>query len=181
MVDPVTDPSATAPTTVRFCLGCGGVMVTRQVGDRPRRVCRSCSWTYYPDPKVGVGVLVLRADTLLLVRRAMAPERGRWALPAGFVDAGEDPRNTAAREALEETGLVVEVGELVDLYHNPAGAGASLFLLYRARVVRGELRAGDDAADARFFDRTQLPELAFPSTVDVVRRWLATPPTDVLS
>jgi 8-oxo-dGTP diphosphatase len=169
------DADVGAPTIVRFCVRCGTAMQTRPVGGRPRRRCPACGAVHFPDPKVGVGVLVLEADTLLLVRRGMAPEQGRWALPAGFLDAGEDPRAAAAREAAEETGLVVEVGELVDVYANPPGSGADLFLLYLARPAGGELRAGDDAADARFFGRAELPELAFASTTDAVRRWLATP------
>lgn len=182
MVAPVTDlpaPDAQCDVStaaqVRFCVRCGAAMATRELGGRPRRYCPACGSVHYPDPKVGVGVLVVRADTLLLVRRAMAPEQGRWALPAGFLDAGEDPRAAAAREAAEETGLVVDVGELVDVYANPPGGGADLFLLYRARAAGGELRAADDATDARFFGRAELPELAFASTLDAVRRWLATP------
>jgi len=121
-------------------------------------------------------VLAVRDDELLLVRRAVAPEIGRWSVPGGFLDAGEDPRAAAARETLEEANLVVDVGDLVDVYANPSAGDATVFLLYRADVVGGELRAGDDAADARFFGRTGLPGLAFASTVDAVRRWLATRP-----
>ena len=151
-------------------------MDTRTVGNRPRRVCRFCGAVHFPDPKVGVGVLAVRDDELLLVRRAVAPEIGRWSVPGGFLDAGEDPRAAAARETLAEANLVVDVGDLVDVYANPSAGDATVFLLYRADVVGGELRAGDDAADARFFGRTGLPGLAFASTVDAVRRWLATRP-----
>ena len=97
-------------------------------------------------------------------------------MPGGFLDAGEDPRAAAARETLAEANLVVDVGDLVDVYANPSAGDATVFLLYRADAVGGELRAGDDAADARFFGRTGLPGLAFASTVDAVRRWLATRP-----
>lgn len=112
-----------------------------------------------------MGVAVLDGGKLLLVRRAMNPERGKWSLPAGFVDQGEDPRATAAREALEETGLVVTVESVIDVFYNPPGqGGASIFILYRAQRVGGELVAGDDAEAAAFFGLDQLPELAFAST-----------------
>jgi len=116
------------------------------------------------EPKVGVGVMVVEEGRLLLVRRAMEPEKGKWSLPAGYLDSGESPVETAVREAREETGLEVRVTGLVDAFHNPPGAGASVFLLYRAERTSGELRAGDDADDAGFFGRDELPSLAFAST-----------------
>lgn len=108
--------------------------------------------------------MVVEDGALLLVKRGRPPERGKWSIPAGYLDAGEDPRETAARELLEETNLVVEITDLVDVFHNPPGEGASVFILYRAKRVRGELAAADDAADAGFFRPDALPELAFEST-----------------
>ncbi len=135
------------------------------MNDRPRRVCPACGYVHFTDPKVGVGVLVVEDDRVLLVRRGVEPERGKWSLPAGFLDQGEDPRQTAAREALEEVGLTVAVEELLDVFHNPPGrGGASIFILYRARRLAGEPAPGDDADDARFFPLDALPELAFAST-----------------
>ena len=123
----------------------------------------------HANPAVGVGAAVYDADgRLLLVRRGVEPARGLWALPAGFVDAGEDPRAAAAREVLEETGLVVEVGAVIDVY--PAAGKASFFLAFEARVTGGRLQAGDDATDARFFAASELPELAFASTLDIAGR-----------
>ena len=139
--------------------------------DRPRRVCPACGYVHFTDPKVGVGVLVVEGDRVLLVRRGVEPERGKWSLPAGFLDQGEDPRQTAAREALEEAGLTVAVEELLDVFHNPPGrGGASIFILYRARRLAGEPAPGDDADDARFFPLDALPELAFASTRAAIAR-----------
>ena len=144
-------------------------MVTRMVGDKPRRVCPECNHVHFTDPKVGVGVFLLHEGKLLLVRRTMNPERGKWSIPAGYLDQGEDPQETAVREAFEETGLRVEIDGLVDVIHNPpAEGGASIFILYRARLLGGELQAGDDADDVGFFGREELPELAFASTRRVV-------------
>jgi ADP-ribose pyrophosphatase YjhB (NUDIX family) len=140
-------------------------MLTRQVDDRPRRVCSACDYVHYTDPKVGVGALVTRDDKVLLVRRRMEPERGKWSIPAGFLDQGEDPRQTAEREVLEETGLRVRILNLLDVFTNPPGqGGASIFILYTAELLSGELRAGDDADAVGFFSLNELPELAFAST-----------------
>lgn len=148
-------------------------MVTARVMDKDRRVCPSCRYVYFTDPKVGVGVAIVEDEKLLLVRRRMNPERGKWSLPAGYADQDEDPRETAEREALEETGLIVAVESLLDVSFNPPGqGGASIFILYRARRISGEPQAGDDAADAGFFALDQLPELAFASTHAAVARLL---------
>ena len=160
-----------APAWLAFCPRCAAPLVTRRVVDRPRRACPACGYVHFTDPKVGVGVLVVEDGRGLLVRRAVGPERGKWSLPAGFLDQGEDPAATAAREALEETGLTVMIEGLLDVFYNPPGrGGASIFILYRARRVAGEPTAGDDADEARFFPLDALPDLAFASTRAAIAR-----------
>jgi ADP-ribose pyrophosphatase YjhB (NUDIX family) len=148
----------------RFCPACG-TPLTWTDAPQPRQVCTGCGRFHHRDPKVGVGVVIIDGDDrLLLVRRGMEPGLGRWALPAGYLDAGEDPRAAAAREALEETGLEVSVGAIIDVYPGATGADASIFLSFEAEVVGGTLCAGDDADEAAFFPRAQLPDLVFDST-----------------
>ncbi len=158
--------SDSAPEKIAYCPLCATPLITRPVSDKPRRACPNCHYIYFTDPKVGVGVFVVDDGKVLLVRRRMNPEKGKWSIPAGFLDSGEDPRETAVREAFEETNLRVKIEGLIDVYYNPVtqGPGASVFILYRARLLGGELRAGDDADDARFFHLGELPEIAFAST-----------------
>jgi len=159
------------PADVRHCLACGSAMRLGP-GARPLPTCTGCGRVHHLDPKVGVGAVVRDdAGRLLLVRRGVQPGKGLWALPAGYVDAGEDPRDAAAREVHEETGLVVRCGAVVDVY--PGGGGASFFLAFEAELVGGTLAAADDALDAGFHALDDLPELAFPSTLDVVQRLVA--------
>lgn len=154
---------------VRHCSACGAP--TRLTGGpRPVPRCTVCGRRHFADPKVGVGALVLDGQGhLLLVRRAVAPGKGLWALPAGYVDAGEDPREAAAREVREETGLRVRCTDVVDVYPGTTG-GASFFLAFLAELLGGVLAAADDALDAAFFAPDELPELAFESTRDAVHR-----------
>lgn len=162
----------TAPETYAYCPRCATPLESRMVTDKLRRVCPACDFIYFTDPKVGVGVLVVDDGKILLVRRRMMPERGKWSIPAGYLDRGEDPQVVAVRETQEETGLDVAVEELVDVYYNPPTpeGGASVFILYRAQLLGGELEAGDDADAVDFFGLDALPELAFASTRDAIRR-----------
>lgn len=149
-----------------FCGECGG----RLDDGLPHRRCSCCGRIAWRDPKVGVGVVLTDPEgRLLLVRRGVAPAKGLWSLPAGFVDAEEDPRVAAAREVREEAGLEVEVGEVVDVWAG-GGGKASFFLAFHGTVRGGVLAAGDDATEVGWFALDDLPELAFASTRGVVAR-----------
>jgi 8-oxo-dGTP diphosphatase len=160
-------------TDLNFCVRCGHPLELRQTLGAMRPVCTQCGRVHFVDPKVAVGLVV--ADDhgrLLLVQRRHNPEQGRWSIPAGFVDAGEDPARAAEREGLEETGLRLEVTSLLEVYARvQASEGADILIVYAARVMGGDLQPGDDAIQAGFFDPTALPELAFTSTEKIVARW----------
>jgi ADP-ribose pyrophosphatase YjhB (NUDIX family) len=127
---------------------------------------------YFRDPKVAAAALVEREGKVLLVRRVNVPEQGKWSLPAGFVDRGEDPRRAAERECLEETGLVVRAGELMDvIYGAEHAAGADLVLVYRAEISEGDVHAQDDADAAAFFGPGEIPPLAFQATRRALDQW----------
>ncbi|MFO7299152.1 MAG: NUDIX hydrolase [Actinomycetes bacterium] len=101
-------------------------------------------------PVVGVGAVIIRDGDLLLIERGKDPGRGLWAVPGGKVRWGETLSDAVVREVAEETGLVVEVGDLV--WHGEVITDeVHLVLLdFEATVVGGELRAGDDAARAEW-------------------------------
>jgi 8-oxo-dGTP diphosphatase len=131
--------------------------------ERPE--CPACGWIYFEDPKVAAAVLVEQDGRVLLTRRVNEPHQGEWSLPAGFVNAHEDPERAAERECLEETGLIVRVTGLIQLIAGQEHErGADMLLLYRAEVTGGKLQAGDDADEVGFFERDSLPPLAFRAT-----------------
>lgn len=150
---------------IKYCPRCATPVVLKVAFDRERPVCPSCKWIYFADPKVAAAVLVEQAGRVLLVRRANEPFRGLWTLPAGFVNADEDPAEAAARECREETGLEVAISGIITIRHgreHPRGADFVIF--YRGQVKGGILHADDDADDADWFARGELPGLAFKST-----------------
>ncbi len=150
---------------IKYCPCCGAKLVQAHRRGRIRPVCPACDWIFFPDPKVAAAVLVESDDRVLLVRRVHQPYRGMWSLPAGFVDAGEDPARAAERECLEETGLNVAVKALLDVIPGQEHAqGAHIVIVYRGVVVAGTPNAGDDADDVGFFHRNELPPIAFEAT-----------------
>jgi ADP-ribose pyrophosphatase YjhB (NUDIX family) len=158
-----------ASVDAKYCLRCGTGLVDSVRFGRVRRVCPACDWIYFTDPKVAAAVLVEQDGKVLLVRRAIDPARGLWTLPAGFVDAGEDPARAAERECLEETGYQVQVTDLLTvLYGQEHSRGAHIIIFYRASILGGEPQACDDVDALGFFERTALPDLAFRTTHQVL-------------
>ncbi|MGB6384267.1 MAG: NUDIX hydrolase [Terriglobales bacterium] len=135
----------------------------------------------YPEsPLVGVGAVIIEGDRVLLIRRGTPPLLGEWSLPGGVLECGETLREAVAREAREETGLVIEPSEMLGAYEriirSDDGRVRYHYVLidFLCSAVGGDLKAGSDAADVRWFTRKELPalNLAYDAN-DVVRKGLA--------
>jgi len=133
---------------------------------------------------VGVGAVIVdhrhNDNSVLLIRRGQPPLLGEWSLPGGVLECGEALREAVVREAREETGLVVETGEMLGVYERVIRDDERrvryhyVLLDFLCRVVGGDLKAGSDAADVRWFKRDELPvlNLAYDAS-DVVLKGLA--------
>ena len=153
------------PNEVKYCIRCGSAITHATRFGKTRPVCPNCNWIFFADPKVAAAVLVEQEGRVLLVRRLNEPRRGKWTLPAGFVDAGEDPSTAAERECFEETGLTVKVYSVLDVITgHEHSRGANIVIVYNADILSGELQAGDDVDAAEFFPLNNLPPLAFKAT-----------------
>ncbi len=165
------------PAPYSYCPRCGAPLAEAEKFGRLRRFCRYCGFIQFSDPKVAVAALVTDGRRVLLVRRLAIPRIGYWALPAGYMDADEDPEEALVREILEETGIRVRVSAF-DRVAPLAGWSQrrGILLLYRAMALEGEAVGGDDVSDARWFGADEIPwnELAFDSTTESVRAWIDT-------
>ncbi len=161
---------------MRYCPHCAHPLEEMLTFDRMRHVCPACGFVHFRAPKVGVSLLVEDEGQVLLIRRAVEPGRGQWSLPAGFIEWDESPEIAAVRECAEETGLILSDLELLTAdYYADDYRGPGISLVYTGRVVGGRLNPGDDAAEARFFSRDEVPAvdgIAFQGHRLLLERWL---------
>ena len=155
------------------CLHCGTRLIWRELDNRIREVCPACGWIQYHQLKVGAGAVVARDGCLLLLKRAHDPWKGTWNLPAGYVEADEDPARAAERETFEETGLQVRAEQLLDAFYfddDPRGNG--VLLIYRCEIVRGKARVSSESTELSFFETDAIPEdLAGAGHARTIRKW----------
>jgi len=132
----------------------------------------------YPDrPLIGVGSIIIENDRVVLVKRAHPPIQGQWSIPGGVLEVGELVREAAVREAQEETGLVVDPGELLGVFDRILRDTEHrvqyhyVLIDFLCRRIGGELLAASDAAEVRWFTRAELPALNLAEdTLEVIQK-----------
>ena len=159
-----------APAAYRFCPPCGGPLSSRVIkaGEPARLVCDTCGFVMYLNPKLAACAITAVDGRIVLLRRGIDPERGKWAFPGGFVDRGETAAGAAERETREEVHLLVEAQDLVGVYSYPGNE--VVVVVYAARLVSGEPCIGDECLEVRTFPPQEIPwaDLAFRSTRDAL-------------
>lgn len=146
-------------------------MVEKTVEGKVRSACKNCGFIAFQDPKIAVAVLVMFDGGLLMVKRGVEPERGRWAFPSGFVDLGESVEAAAIREMKEETGVIIHITGLVGLYSDKNSP--VILAVYSAQAIGGSPASGHDADEITTFALSDLPSLPFPHDNQILRDWCA--------
>src|SRR5712692_9377120 len=131
---------------------------------------------YPTHPVVGVGAILVDDGRVALVKRGQAPLLGEWSIPGGMLELGETLRHGAEREALEETGLVVRVTELLGVFDRVVlddekrSQYHHVLIAFLCDRISGDLHAARDAADARWFTLEEIRKLPLPQdTAGVIR------------
>jgi ADP-ribose pyrophosphatase YjhB (NUDIX family) len=168
--------------SLNFCSRCGAPLAFGEVDgeDRHRLACAACGHIAYVNPRLVVTALpITEAGELVLLRRGLEPGLGSWAQPGGFLEVDETVAEAAIRETFEETGLIVEPGEVVGLYTRLEAA--VVVIAYEARVVGGAARTSREALEIRAFEPAAIPwsGIAFKTTYYALADWLARRHPDV--
>jgi ADP-ribose pyrophosphatase YjhB (NUDIX family) len=158
-----------APFALNYCPICGAALEPCLDGEQERPYCARCLRFYYRNPVPAVCCVVARDDGILLAQRAVEPCFGEWALPGGFVELGETTEEAAVREMFEETSLRVSGLRLLGVSTQQSRFyGAVTVLGYAVGAWSGELKAGSDVMDLRFFPRPQRPALPFRAHTELL-------------
>ncbi len=156
-----------------FCSTCGALTewIVPEGEDRCRSVCHSCNTVHYVNPKLVVGCIVEQEDEILLCRRAIDPQKGKWTLPAGYLENNETAAQGALRETMEESGAEVDLlgpYRLLDLPHI-----SQLYLLFRAQLITCPFQPTSESYEVRLFKTKNIPWnlLAFEVIVKTLQHY----------
>ena len=163
-------------SSLNFCSRCGSRLRLGEVeGEhRERLVCDTCGHILYVNPRLVVTAFpVTDAGDLVLLRRGIEPGYGSWAQPGGFLEVDETVNQAAIRETLEETGLLIEPGDIIGLYTRLEAAVVTI--AFEARIVGGAAIVTPEALEVRTFAPEDIPweGIAFNTTIWALRDWLA--------
>ena len=163
-------------STLNYCSRCGASLVYGPLDGelRHRSACPGCGHIAYVNPRLVATTLpVTDAGEVVLIRRGIEPAIGAWAQPGGFLEVDETVHEAAARETLEETGLIVEPGQIVGLYSRLEAV--VVVVVFEARIVGGRAQPTIEATEVEAFAPTAIPwdGIGFKTTYYALVDWLA--------
>jgi ADP-ribose pyrophosphatase YjhB (NUDIX family) len=158
---------------MKYCSQCAATVshIVPKGDNRPRYVCTSCKTIHYQNPKVVAGCLPFFEDKVLLCKRAIAPRKGYWTLPAGYLENGETTSQGALRETKEEANANAELLELYTFFSLPHIS--QIYLFYRARLKDLDFFPGEETLETQLFSEREVPwnELAFPVINETLKHY----------
>ena len=169
-------------TPIKHCKNCGTAVVYRQPDDgdtKNRAICPACNTVHYENPLNVVGTVPVWEDTVhkvtkvLLCKRNIEPRKGKWTLPAGFMELDETTAEGAARETVEEAGAQFEMQSLFSVLSVPKVGQVHLF--YRAKLTSDQFDPGFETQEAKLFTEAEIPwdEIAFRTVKVTLERFFA--------
>lgn len=159
---------------IKHCRDCGSAVSYRLPDDgdtRHRAICTACDTVHYENPLNVVGTVPYFGDQVLLCLRNIEPRRGKWTLPAGFMELGETTAQGAARETDEEAGAHFEIEGLFSVLSVPRVGQVHMF--YRARLLNERFDPGPETIEARLFTEAEIPwdDIAFRTVRETLLRY----------
>lgn len=153
-----------------YCPMCGTPLTLETIDHRLRKVCPGCGFVHFRNPAPTVSLLIVSEDQVLLGTRPGSTGRKCWSTPSGYIEMDEDFLTTAIREAKEETGLdvrILSILNVTDSFFPPEQHYLNIYL--QAQVIGGQLMAGDDMGELRWFPLSgPFPDMAFQEDIDMI-------------
>jgi 8-oxo-dGTP diphosphatase len=161
-----------------YCYKCGSELEGKFYENRERYYCPNCEEIRFRNSVPVAGVFVVRGDEVLMIKRGSEPHKGKWSYPAGYLEFDEKPEEGAVRELEEETGLTAdkEEMELVSSIHleHPDKFVVGNAYATKFENVQGEIKAGDDAEEARFWTikemRSNVKDIESPKIIEAANK-----------
>lgn len=158
----------------KFCPKCGNYLKKRLLKEEkvPRLLCSHCSSIFYQNPKPTATAIILKNTKFLMGKRNIEPYKGFWDFPGGFCEKGEHPLKTLKREVKEELNLEIKNIELFCIYMDfyETTGDHTLNLYYLAKIKSGQIRAGSDISEFKWFDiKRPSKKIAFKSQRRVIK------------
>jgi len=166
----------TLRSPIKHCRECGAAVAYRLPDDgdtKPRAICTACHTVHYENPLNVVGTLPVLGDRVLLCLRNIEPRKGKWTLPAGFMELNETTSQGAARETDEEAGAQIQMGPLFSVVSVPYVGQVHLF--YLAALLSDQFQPGFETIEARLFTEEEIPwdDIAFRTVKITLERFFA--------
>ncbi len=146
----------------KYCPICGHLLVENMIEGRKRKYCTGCGFVDYRNPIPSAGAIAIRDDEILLIKRGEEPGKGIWAPPSGFIESSESPEEACLRELKEEAGVSGTIIKLLGVYYHPSRIyGDVLVIMYLVNNLSGDIKAGDDADDVKFYNINEVDDMRF--------------------
>lgn len=150
---------------MNYCSNCGSDKIVKEIPEddhRLRYVCKNCRKIYYENPRVVVGTIPVYKNKILLAKRGIEPQKGKWNLPAGFLEMDETLKEGAIRETIEETGAKIDSLSVHTIFQSDSN---HLYILFLANLKNDKFNITAESTEIDFFEFDKIPweELAFTS------------------
>jgi ADP-ribose pyrophosphatase YjhB (NUDIX family) len=160
---------------MNFCSHCGSSNIVKEIpkdDHRLRHICKDCGKIFYENPRIVVGTIPVFENKILLAKRAIEPQKGKWNLPAGFLEMNETTEKGAIRETLEETGAEIKNLSLHTIFQSDSN---HIYIIFLANLKNTNINTTNESTEVNFFDINEIPwdELAFTSNEFALKSFLS--------
>lgn len=158
---------------MNYCSNCGSDKLENKIPEndhRHRLVCKECNYIFYDNPQIVVGSIPVFNNKILLAKRGIEPQKGKWNIPAGFLEKGESLEYGAKRETIEETSCEIANISTQSIYYSKSH---HLYIFYISELKSDKFETNFESPEINFFSFDEIPwdELAFDSNLYALKSY----------